>query len=73
MDFFDESFLWASLFWGSLGTAYFVYGKRARSFPALAGGMVMVAASIFVTRWWQMSLIGIGLMAAVYYLRDWGR
>ena len=68
MNLFDPSFLFASLIWGSIGVGYFVYGKKQQSIVALIGGVLMVTASYFVGSALLMSVICLGLMAAVYFL-----
>jgi hypothetical protein len=64
----DPTFLFASLIWGSIGVGYFIYGKKQQSIVALIGGVLMVTASYFVGSALLMSVIGLGLMAAVYFL-----
>jgi hypothetical protein len=68
VNLFDPSFLFASLIWGSIGVGYFVYGKKQQSIVALIGGVLMVTASYFVGSALLMSVICLGLMAAVYFL-----
>ena len=68
MNFLDANFLFASLIWGSIGVGYFIYGKRQQSAIPLIGGILMVTASYFAGTALMMSLICIGLMAAVYFL-----
>lgn len=74
MDIFNqpESYWWASIFWGALGMAYFVYGKRNKALPALLGGLGMMSAGMFVSSWWMMSLVCLGLMGGVYLLNRYG-
>lgn len=67
-NFFNASFLFASLFWGSVGVGYFVYGKKQAAWPALAGGLLMIVISYFVGSWFWMSLLCLGLAFAVYWL-----
>jgi hypothetical protein len=64
----DPTFLFASLIWGSIGVGYFIYGKKQQSIIALIGGVLMVTASYFVGSALLMSVICLGLMAAVYLL-----
>jgi hypothetical protein len=45
---------------------YCIYGKKQQSMSALAGGIFMVLASYFVGSAVVMSLIGVGIVAAVY-------
>ena len=65
---FNTHFLFASLIWGSVGVGYFIYGKRQSSWMPMIGGLLMIAASYFAGSALLMSLICIGLMAAIYVL-----
>jgi hypothetical protein len=65
---FNANFLFASLLWGSVGVGYFIYGKRQQAISAMAGGALMVVASYFVGSALLMSLICLGIVAAVYHL-----
>lgn len=64
----DPGYLFASLFWGSVGIAYFIYGKRQQSFVPLIGGVAMVAVSYLVGSALLMSAICVALIAGVYLL-----
>lgn len=68
---FNTSFLFASLVWGSVGLGYFIYGKKQNAWPAMLGGVLMMAASYFTGSIWIMSLVCIGLIAAVYWTSKW--
>jgi hypothetical protein len=65
---FNSNVLFASLLWGSIGTGYFIYGKKQRSWPAMVGGIAMIAVSYFIGSVLLMSLASIAIMAAVYVL-----
>ena len=65
---FNTSFLFSSLLWGSVGTGYFVYGKKQQSISALAGGILMIAASYFATSALVMWLVCGGIVAGVWFL-----
>ena len=67
---FDTSTLVASLIWGSVGTGFFVYGKKQQEWVPCLGGVVLVAVSYFAadSALW-MSLISIGIIAAMFMLR----
>jgi hypothetical protein len=65
---FSTSFLLASLFWGSIGTGYFVYGKKQGSWTPMIGGILMIVAAYFVVSALGMSLICAALMVLVYVL-----
>jgi hypothetical protein len=64
----DANFLFASLIWGSIGIGYCIYGKRQQSIFPFIGGVLMIAASYFISSALLMSLLCIGLMAGVYFL-----
>jgi hypothetical protein len=65
---FNSNVLFASLFWGSIGTGYFIYGKKQRSWPAMVGGIAMIAVSYFFGLVSLMSLASIAIMVGVYVL-----
>ena len=64
----NTSFLFASLIWGSVGIGYFIYGKKQSSWPPMVAGVLMIAVSYFAGSALVMSLVCIGLIAAVYFL-----
>lgn len=64
----NANFLFASLFWGSVGLGYFVYGKRQSSWPPMVGGVLMMGLSYFAGSALLMSAGCLGLGAAVYLL-----
>jgi hypothetical protein len=68
----NTNFLFASLIWGSVGVGYFIYGKKQSSWPAMAAGVLMVAISYFAGSALVMSLVCLGLIAAVYFLLKQG-
>ena len=65
---FNCNVLFASLFWGSIGVGYFIYGKKQQSWPPMVGGIAMIAVSYFVGWVSLMSLASIAIMAGVYVL-----
>ena len=65
---FNTSFLCASLLWGYVGVGYFIYGKKQGAMIPLVGGLLMIAGSYLISSWLLMSLLGIALMIAVYWL-----
>jgi len=69
---FNANFLFASLVWGSVGFGYFIYGKKQGSWIPLAGGLLMMIASYFVSSALLMSLLCIALIAAVHLLLKLG-
>jgi hypothetical protein len=69
---FSTSFLLASLLWGAVGSGFCVYGKKQAETVPLAGGLLMVALSYFVTSALLMSLLGIGLISGMIWLMRHG-
>ncbi len=65
---FNASFLFASLFWGSVGVAYFVYGKKQQALSAMVGGIMMIIGAYFIGSAFLMSLVSLGIAGAVYFL-----
>jgi hypothetical protein len=65
---FNTATLLSSLFWGSIGAGYFVYGKRQRSFVPMIGGVLLIAASYFAGSVLEMSLISGLIIAAIHLL-----
>jgi hypothetical protein len=65
---FNSSFLFASLFWGSVGSGYFIYGKRQALMSPMLGGVAMIAVSYFVSSAVLMSLLCIAIGSGVYWL-----
>lgn len=52
----SPAWLLASLFVGSAGTGFFVYGKKQLRMPQLLAGIVLVAESMFVpSPGWMLS------------------
>jgi len=47
---------------------YFIYGKKQSSWPPMIGGVLMVAASYFIASALLMSLLGLAIIVAVYFL-----
>ena len=68
----NTNFLFASLIWGSVGIGYFIYGKKQTSWPAMVGGVLIVATSYLASSAWLMSVICLVLMAAIYFLLKQG-
>jgi hypothetical protein len=65
---FSATFLFVSLFWGSVGFGCFIYGKKQSAAVPMVGGIVMMAVSYFVSSALLMSLICIGIAVAGWVL-----
>jgi hypothetical protein len=64
--------LFASLFWGSIGLGFSIYGKKQGAMVPLFGGVALMAVSYFISSALYMSLVCGGLLAAIIWLRKWG-
>ena len=69
---FNSNTLFASLIWGSVGMAYFIYGKKQSAWVPMVGGVLMIAVSYFVSSALIMSLICGVIIAAIYLLLKYG-
>src|SRR5689334_20113648 len=67
---FNSNVLFASSFWGSVGTGYFIFGNKQRPWPSMVGGIGIIAVSYLVWSVCLMSLASIAIMAGVYLLRQ---
>jgi hypothetical protein len=67
----DIGGLFASVFWGGIGSGFLVYAWKQRSVPPLIGGIALIGISYFLadSALW-MSLAGVGILAGIYY---WSR
>ncbi len=70
-NWFSESFLLASMFWGAIASGYLIYGWRQKAALPLGGGAVMMVVSCFLPAL-PMSLICIVTMIAIYWLAKQG-
>ncbi len=68
---FSESFLFASMFWGAIGSGYLVYGWKQRSmYPFAAGLLISIAACFF--GWFSLTVFSIILICGVWWLLKQG-
>jgi hypothetical protein len=68
---FNTNTLFASLIWGSVGVAYFIYGKKQSALVPMVGGVVIVGVSYLASPL-AMSLICALIIAAIYLLLKLG-
>ena len=68
----NESFLFASLLWGTVGGGYLLYARKQREIVPFVGGVALIAVSFLVTSWFWMSVAGIAVMVGVYQLMKQG-
>lgn len=62
--------LFAGLIFGSVGFVAFVYGKKQGRIKTMLLGVALMAYPYFVTNGLALWLIGAGLTAALFFLRD---
>ena len=67
MDWTNENFLWASVFWSGVATGYCVYGWRQKSAIPLAGGALMTAAAFLLPALW-MTVASLAIIYGVWWL-----
>ena len=64
----------ATIFWGllfgSIGTGYFIYGKKQRRAVPLACGVLLVVYPYFISSILVMVLIGAALSITPYFIRS---
>ncbi len=54
--------MWGMLF-GSIGTGYFIYGKKQRAVVPLCVGVVLCVSPYFIANVYVLVLVGVVLMA----------
>ena len=66
-----QSFLWASVFWGAIGSGYVMYGWRQKSMIPFIAGLIMSVAACFVPAL-PMTLISVGVMYGAWWMLGHG-
>jgi hypothetical protein len=64
----DTNFLLASLLWGTIGSGYFIYGKKQGAGVPLAGGLALIGISYFIGSAVILSLVSIALIFGMHWL-----
>ena len=60
--------VWGLIF-GSIGFAFFIYGKKQRAIVPLMAGIALCVFPYFVSNVYLLVFAGIGLMAAPYFVK----
>lgn len=60
--------LWGMLF-GSIGTGYFIYGKKQQKFVPLISGLGLIGYTFVISNPVEIVGIGAALMALPYFVR----
>jgi len=64
----EASLIWGLLF-GSVGLAYFIYGKKQKRGVPFASGIGLMVFPYFVSNSYLTVIIGAALIALPYFLR----
>jgi hypothetical protein len=65
----DTSQLVWGLIFGSIGFAFFIYGKKQRAIVPLVAGIALCVFPYFVSNVYMLVFAGIGLMALPYFVK----
>ncbi|MBW4049654.1 MAG: hypothetical protein HIU89_17580 [Proteobacteria bacterium] len=65
----NASTLWWGMLFGSIGTGFFVYGKKQRVVVPLFCGVALMVFPYFVTGTAGLIIVGAALMAIPYFVR----
>jgi hypothetical protein len=68
----DTNFLLASLLWGTIGSGYFLYGKKQTSAVCMIGGLALIVISCFIGSAFLLSLVSIVLIVGMHHLMRLG-
>jgi len=60
--------VWGLIF-GSIGFAFFIYGKKQRAIVPLMAGIALCVFPYFVSNVYLLFFAGIGLMAVPYFVK----
>ena len=66
-----QSFIWASMIWGAIGSGYMLYGWRQKSMMPFVGGIVITVVACFIPAL-PMTLICLATMFGVWWLLKQG-
>lgn len=67
---FTPANLFGSIFFGSVGLAAFVYGKKTGGFKAMLIGIALMVYPYFVSQPWLLYGIGAMFTASLFVFRD---
>ena len=65
----EAGLVWAMLF-GAIGVGFFIYGKRQRVVVPFVVGVALIVFPYFISNVYLMVLVGAGLTAVPYFLRQ---
>ena len=62
--------LFASVFFGAIGLAAFIFGKKSSRWQPLAFGVALMVFPYFVSQIWLLYFIGCALCVGLFLFRD---
>lgn len=62
--------LFATVFFGAIGMAAFIFGKKSSRWQPLAFGVALMAYPYFVSQTWLLYVIGCALCVGLFLFRD---
>lgn len=65
----DTSVLFAGLIFGSIGTGYFIYGKKQQSWVTLVCGIILCVIPYFIANTYLLIVAGIVLAVLPFFIR----
>jgi hypothetical protein len=63
---FEPGALFLNLVISLVGTALFVYGKKAQRWPQMTAGLSLAVYPYFVPEYWMMVLVGVVILGALW-------
>jgi len=67
---FSAAKIFADIIFGAIGFVAFLYGKKNKEFRPMIVGAVLMAYSYFISGTFLLYLIGIALIATLYFWRE---
>ena len=67
---FSAAKIFAWIIFGAIGFAVFLYGKKSKLFRTMIIGIALMAYPYFISGTFFLYLVGIALIAVLYFWRD---
>jgi hypothetical protein len=68
----NPDILYASLLWGTIGTGFCIYGKKAAAAVPLIGGFALIGLSCLITSPVVMSLASVAVIGGMCWMKRLG-
>jgi hypothetical protein len=66
----SAAYLLASIVFGTVGFAAFMYGKKSLAWKPMSLGVALMVYPYFIETTWLVYAVGIALCAGLYFWRD---